>query len=554
MLSAVRRASDGPLLSLRAVFSNHDLRLVELARGAAFVAAGSVGLRYAVLVYEAGGTGALGVLVVAQLATTALVAPFGALVGDRFPRRRVMIAADLGRVGVAAATLAADESSAPAAAFIALALATAALGTVSAPARTALVPALARTPEELTAANVVASTLENLGSFAGPALAGLLLAASGHTSAIAVTGVLCLISAALLKGVRTEGVTTAAHGSTGGPFAGLTAGFRELVHEPDVRVVSALFVVQSLIAGMLGVVVVVVAIELLDLGESGVGFIGAASSIGALIGAAATLAVVGRRGLALGLAGGFVLWGVALMLIGAWPELVPALLLFGLVGLAEAVLEICALTLLQRVVRQEVLARVFGALTALFFAAGAIGAALGPALLALLGTRGTLVVAGAVLPLAALLSWQRLRRLDAEAPPALKLLSRVPFLAPLTPATLERLAEDSRPVELAPGETLFRQGEPGHRFYVVDEGRVRVDVDGRSATRLGAGDFVGEIALIRGGPRTATVTAEESSRLYAVDSEAFLEALAGSESVREAADAVVGARLRRARPGGVAPA
>jgi MFS family permease len=540
--AAARRA-------LLAVYANRDLRLVELARAATVTAAAAFGTLFAVLVYRAGGASALGVLVVAQMVTTAVASPLGAAVGDRFRHTAVMIAADLGRLAIAAGALAADAADAPAGIFIALALTTAVCGTASAPARSALVPSLARTPAELTAANVVASTIQNLGGFAGPALAGGLLAAGGHAAALVATGVLCAVSATLLVPVRGGGE----HLLEDRAAARLTEGLRELVRDPGIALLSALFALQSLIAGALGVVMVVIAVRLLDLGDSGVGFVGAAAGVGGLIGAAATLAVIGRRALSLGIGAGFVLWGIALALIGAWPQPVFALVLFGVVGLAEAVPDICALTLLQRVVRPELLARVFGALGGVFYAAGAVGAAFAPVLLRLLGARGTLLAAATVLPVAAIASWRRLARLEALAPvsPAVELMRGIEFLAALEPPTLERLAETAARHELAPNDTLFRQGDPGDRFYVVAAGELSVAVDGREVGRVASGQYVGEIALIRNVPRTATVAARAAALLYAVDRDEFLDALSGTPSALAAAEAAAAARFRRAAPGGV---
>jgi Cyclic nucleotide-binding domain len=178
-----------------------------------------------------------------------------------------------------------------------------------------------------------------------------------------------------------------------------------------------------------------------------------------------------------------------------------------------------------------------------------LGAALAPALIAWMGIRWSLVVTGAFLPVLAALTWRRLVQIDAEssAPETLPLLTALPVFAPLPAPQLERLASQLEPVDVAAGNEVVRQGEPGDKFYVVERGRFRVTVDGAPAGELGPGDFFGEIALLRNVPRTATVTAVEDGRLQALDREPFLAAVAGHAPSARAADAVVGARLGIAR-------
>jgi hypothetical protein len=192
---------------------------------------------------------------------------------------------------------------------------------------------------------------------------------------------------------------------------------------------------------------------------------------------------------------------------------------------------------------------VFGVLESLTLVSVAVGAALAPALLAVAGVRGTLLIAGCSLPLLAALSWGRLRALDADAvvpERELALLRAIPIFAPLPAPTLERLARALEPVALPAGSLVFKQGEPGDRFYVVAEGRVTVELDGKPARELGPGDFFGEIALLRDIPRTATVRAATSVSLYALGRDEFIPVVTGHGESAAAADVVVRARLATA--------
>ncbi len=90
---------------------------------------------------------------------------------------------------------------------------------------------------------------------------------------------------------------------------------------------------------------------------------------------------------------------------------------------------------------------------------------------------------------------------------------------------------------------VIRQGEPGDRFYVIQSGALTATFDGRVLSHMGAGDPFGEIALVREVPRTATVTADEPSVVFALDREPFLDAVTGNSAVSSGADELIGRRI-----------
>jgi hypothetical protein len=176
----------------------------------------------------------------------------------------------------------------------------------------------------------------------------------------------------------------------------------------------------------------------------------------------------------------------------------------------------------------------------------AIGALVTPLLVSLLGPKATFVVAGAVLPALAVLTWRAINSIDRNAQvatEALELLRAIPIFAPLPPAVIERLASIAEEVRVLPGVAVCTQGEPGDRFYAIAEGSAEVSADGEERPRLGPGDFFGEIALLRDVPRTATVTAVEPLRLYALERDDFIAAVTGHAPSREAAESIVSSRL-----------
>ena len=136
----------------------------------------------------------------------------------------------------------------------------------------------------------------------------------------------------------------------------------------------------------------------------------------------------------------------------------------------------------------------------------------------------------------------------AISPQDLALLRSVDLFAPLGPVELERLAEALEPVRVAAGLPVVRQGEEGDRFFLIVAGTVDVAVDGVNVREQGAGEYFGEIALLRDSPRTATVTAREDVELRALRRETFLATVTGHGGTAAAAEATAVRRLATARP------
>jgi MFS family permease len=536
------------LVPFRGVFVNPNLRRLELAWAGSITGEWGYAVALSVFAYHAGGTTAVGVLMLVRMLSSAVVAPFSSILGDRHNRARVMIWTDLTRAAALAGAGLAALASAPAIVIYALAVVVAIVSTAFHPAQAALTPSLASTPEELTAANAVGSTIESVGTFAGPALGGLLLAATSIGVVFIVMAMLFLWSAFFVLRIRTEAMPALATAAEHPPFLHqATAGIRTIVKEPKVRLIVGIYGCQTLIAGAVRVFIVVMAFQLLHTGNAGVGFLNSATGIGGLLGAVATIIIVGRSRLATDFGVGVVLWGLPLVLIGIWPQEWLALLMLGVIGVANTVVDVAAFTLLQRAVPDEVLARVFGVLQSVLLGTIGIGSVLASVLVSALGARTALVVAGSFLPVVALLTYRRLLAIDREAtgppPERVRLLQGSAIFAPLPLATIEWLSSRLLPVHLEAGSTLFRQGEHGDRFYLIDQGELEVLIDGAPPKVEGPGGSLGEIALLRDIPRTATVRARTDADLYALERDDFLGAVTGHPGSAEAAEAVVGAHL-----------
>jgi MFS family permease len=549
--NSLRRRLGESLRAFAAVFANEDLRRVELAWSASVIGQWGYEVALAVFAYRAGGATAVGLVALVRLLPAAVVAPFAALLGDRYRRRRIMVAADLARVCAMGGAAAAVLAGAPAAVVYALAVVTALTGTAFAPAQSALLPSLARSPEELTAANATSTTLESVGFFLGPALGGLLLAVTSVGTVFAATAALFLWSALVLGRVDSD--------SRGDPSSEVEsisqealAGFRAILRGRRLRLVVGLYGAQTLIAGIMRVLLVVTALRILELGPSGVGLLNSAVGVGALAGVLLLLGTISTGRLAGVFGAGMLLWGVPLVLLGIRPSVPLAFVCFGVLGIGNTLVDVAGLTLLQRTAPDEVRARVFGVVESVFLATIGIGAIVAPLLTSTLGPKGALIAAGGGLSAVVLVLWRRLGTIDAPAPvgePVLALLRDIPIFAPLPPLTLEQVASQLSRVNVAAGDVVFRQGVPGDRFYVIAAGEVTVSPAGRPPVTLGRGDYFGEIALLREVPRTATVTARTDAELYALERDVFIAAVTGHAPSAAAADAAIASYVGSAAAG-----
>jgi MFS family permease len=299
------------------------------------------------------------------------------------------------------------------------------------------------------------------------------------------------------------------------------------------------------IRGTLNVFLVVISLRLLDTGDSGVGFLTAALGVGGLVGAFTSVSLTGRR-LAAPFAAGLLLWGLPLVAIAAWPEAVPALVFFAIIGGGNSILDVAGLTLLQRLLPNEVLTRALGVFWGFAMATVGIGSIVAPALIAAIGVRGALAASGALLPVLAVLTWRQLVTIDrvASVPrEQLQALNGVPMFAALSVVAKEQLATALVPLSVPAGAEVIREGEHGDRFYIILEGSVDVSSRGQAVVTRTERDYFGEIALLRDVPRTATVVAKTDVRLYALERDDFLSGVTGYTGGTTAGEAVVAERL-----------
>jgi predicted MFS family arabinose efflux permease len=534
--------------SLGEVLENRGIRRIEISWATGTAADWALLVVLLVVAYEAGGAVAAGLLGAIRVLPAIVVTPFSAPLVERFRGDRVLIWINLVRAAGTVLVAIVVGSGAPIEVTYVLAAVVAGAGSLVRPIQTALLPGLARTPRELVAANVASSTGEAVGTFVGPLLAGILVAATGSVTTTLLVAAAFAVAGAAVTGVHFEQAADARAGRTD-RAARFRIGDvpRVLRRYPSVTLVVCGFVAQVFVRGLLITFIVVASIELLGLGDSGVGLLNAAIGIGGLIGALGALGLSSRSQLGRVFVVALACWGFPLVLIGAWPVAALALAALVVTGISNAVLDVSGFTLVQRGVRNEDRVTIFGAMESLFGVALFAGSLLAPVLLAVLGTRTAIVVAGLALPVLALATWrpitawaQRTTGIEDQ----IAVLRRNPLFAPLPLTALDRLAETMRPASYAPGQVVMQKGEIGDLYVLIVDGVVEVEDERGPVGTCGANEGVGEIALLRRVPRTATVTARTRIEAFEIDAATFLAAVAGP-AASAVAEELADARLER---------
>jgi MFS family permease len=538
------------LAGLAGVARNGNLRRSELAWGAAITAEWAHFVALGVFAYDVGGTVAVGIAGLVRLLPAALVAPFAASLGDRFRRERFLVGVALvGSAALAGSAGAYYAGKNEVLVFILSGLVGLA-STLVRPALQALLPSLARTPQDLIAANSATSTVEGLGTLVGPLAAGVLVSLADVGVVFAVGSVAFAAAAVLFARVRVEGRVHAAPASAvRGALRSAFSGFETALRERRPRLVIGLVFAQAFVRGCLNVLIVVTVFEVLDADPGAVGYLTAALGVGGLIGAFGSLAVVRHR-LAVPFGLALVFWGLPIALVAPRPDLALTLVLLAIVGAANSVEDVALFTLIQRIVPDDVLTRVLAVVWAAAMGAVALGSVAAPALVEAAGPRRALVVVGAILPLLTLISWRGLVEIDktVAAPTAeLALVDAVPMFAPLSIAAKEYMARRLVSVPVSAGDVVIRVGDPGDRFYIIADGEFDVRADS-AERKMGGGDYFGEIALLRDVPRTATIRAVADGQLYALERADFLAAVTSHSAARVAGEAVVEERLTGTEP------
>jgi MFS family permease len=537
------------LAILRQTMAGPDMRRVQGGWLLAITAEWIYLVSLLVLAYDLGGVLAVGLISMVRMLPAALLGPMVATLTDRLPRQRVLLGVHLGRAMLIALIAFSAMSGLPAVLIFTGALLEGILATLHRPTTASLLPSLARAPEELVASNATMSLSEGFAVLVGPAIGGLLLATVGAQTGLLAGAIGFGLAGLALIGVRPAQMGTAAVAATAGRarLAELFGGFATLRRQPHIGTVVLVLVSQTFVRGILTVLIVAVAVELLQIGEAGVGYLNSALGAGGLVGAVIGLTMVVRRRLAPVMLVSLALWSLPIAAIGLAPGVMVAFAALALIGVANATLDISAFTILQRIVPNAVRGRVFGAMEGAISLTIGLGSLVAPLLVALVGLEGALVITGLILPTVALVGARAVIAAEARAivpERELALLRGVPMFAPLPLTMIEQLAGAVDPSRWPAGTAIVEQGDASDCFYIIAAGRAAVIHDGSQVAELGVGEGFGEIALLREVPRTATVRAETELEVMRLGRAEFLAAITGTDQSVEAANAVVGSRMR----------
>jgi Cyclic nucleotide-binding domain/Major Facilitator Superfamily len=536
--------------ALRQVAANPGLLRLQLGSLAFSAADGMYIVGLAVLAYEIGGTPTVAVLVIIRALPSVVTVPYLLSLTEAMPRDRILRLVIWARVAcLVVITVLVIGRSALALIFLFTAL-DAVAGGLLRPLRATLTPALARTPDELVAANVATTTGDALAAMLGPGGAALVLAAGDVAATVAAGTVLMVLALVAILPIHAAPDLTRLGASAGretrGRRTSVAQSVRDLYAMPHARLIVVLFAGQRFVRGVITVAFVPAAFELLGIGDSGVGILTSAIGLGGLLGGAVALGLVGRPRLSPAFAAGLVAWGAGILASGILPNVAVVVVLLAIAGIGKTTLDTAGFTLLQRTVPNDRRSQVFALLEAIIAAALGAGPIAAAVLIDRLGAAPALVISGALPLVLVLVAWPVLRSADDAAvipQPALRLLSGVSMFRPLQLTTLETLAGRMTAHRAKAGSDVIRQGEPGDTFYIVVSGRLAALIDGTVVGELGPADSFGEIALLRATERTATVRAIEDSDLVTLAREPFLAAVSSTGDSVAAAEEVVRTRI-----------
>jgi len=513
----------------------------------------------------------LGIVGAARVVPYVVLSVPAGFAADRFDRRRILMVTDVARgaIMVALAWLVAVDG--PLEAIVALAIVATCFSTFFGPTIGAYLPSLVADERQLGPANSAWATLDNLAFVIGPAIAGLLIAAGGLTLAFILNaasfGVVAIVLAGLpsMRGAMpentpepkraTEASRTVEQAPAGdyapeptrlpAPTDSLKPQAADGLPRPPIlrpRVIAGLAVldgVGSFAFGGVSVLTVVLATGLYASGDAGTGYLNAAIGIGGLIGAVVSGALVLRPSLGRALVGGGLVMAAGLAGLGLVHSLAPAMVALVAMAAGELALEVVSTTIFQRSVPDSVRGRALGAMataSSLAYAAGSLAVPVAANQLGVTGVMGAIavVLAAATIGGRALVGASASRpSLPFEA--ALARVAALPIFAGVSPARLELAVSRLRPRPVTAGETIVCQGDPADRFYVIVAGRFRVTQQEGSVERklreMGPDEVFGEIGLLHGGRRTATVTALTDGQLLSLDGPQFLDLVASSSGL-----------------------
>jgi MFS family permease len=535
----------------RSALAHRDLRLLLAALLVSMAGSWAYNVALLAVVYERTESLAwVGAATLGRFLPQLLLSPYAGVVAERFERIHVMATSDLLAAAAQAGLAVLALAEAPAAAIIGLASITAVAMTPYEPAVAAVTPQMVG-EDDLAAANSLRGVIENIVQVGGPATGALLLLVAPVWSVFALNAGSFVLSAFVVTRIRMRSrPVDVTEGGSAGPLRQLAVGVREIARSRTVALLVGLSVLATVVYGMDTVLFVGASEQRLGLGPDGFGVLLTGLAVGGLLAAPFVNRLAASPRLAAVLTGAMLLYCLPNIVLAVTESATVAVVAQVARGAGTLVVDVIAMTALQRAIAPEVTARVFGVFWALIVGAIAAGALIAPPVVAVLGLEDAIVALALAPALAGIAAYPALMRMDSAAAAHTALMaaratvleSAALFAAAPRPV-LERLAAETREITASPGETLIHEGDPADALYILRTGAVAVRAGDRELATLGPGSWFGEIGLLEGVPRTATVYATQECTLLRIDGAAFLEALTAAPL---SSTALEGARARYA--------
>jgi predicted MFS family arabinose efflux permease len=523
----------------RSALGHRDLRLLF---GALLVSAtGSWAYNVALLAFVYDRTHSLGWVGAAGLCrfVSALVAsPYGGVIAERTERIRLMLSADLlcAIWQFALALLIANE--APVGLALVFVCLTQITNVVYNPAVSATIPSIV-SEDDLVAANAVNQTISNLVVIAGPAVGALLLLVASPAVTVSVNGVSFLVSAIIVSRIRVRShPVDVTESGTAGPLAQMAVGARAILGLRSARTLVAFCALASFVYGTDTVLFVGASQSRLGTGSEGFGYLLAGLGVGGVLAAPFVDRLSRLPRLGPVILAGMVLYALPTAVLAVTHSPGLAFVVQIVRGAATLVVDVMAITALQRAVPSDQLARVFGVFWAFVLSAIALGALITPIVVRAFDLVTALWIMALVPVALALCGFASLKRIDRESrakalalAPRVATLQRLGIFSTGSRTTLEGLAGAAEEVEFGASASIIREGDESDAMYVLAEGRVEVSAHGegggpeRVIGTMSAPAYFGEIGVLERIPRTASVTALNRCLGYRIEGEALIDAL-----------------------------
>jgi MFS family permease len=492
---------------------------------------------------------------ICRLAPMFIFSTYAGVLAERFERTRVVLASDLGALVCMMGLVAVALAEAPVWVALAFAAVTSVATIMEEPAVAALVPQVVG-EDDLAAANGLFGVIANLNVIAGPAVGATVLALTSPAGTFAVNAGTFAVAAVLVTMLEVRSTPTdVTDDGEAGMLTQLMVGARAIAEDRRAAILVAFGTVASFIYGLDTVVFPVLG-ERLGLGANGFGVLLTGLGVGGVLAGLGVSRVSKQARLATTMALSLLLVSAPTAVLAFVDNSTLAFSLQVVRGAAILVVDVLAMTALQRSLPPYLISRVMGSLLSLAIGAMVAGAVVAPILLELLGLDGTLLLVGIGIPAVVVVAapwWSPMDR-DAVAQlaaiqPRVELLESLGIFAQAPRPVIERLARAAGDLVLAPGTAVVREGDPADALYVVVTGELEVTaIDPAGAERrlstMSAPGYFGEIGLLEQIPRTATVTTTTETTLYRIDGDTFHDALTAAPASPAFAES---ARLRRAR-------